>query len=152
MLTTHSILFSAYILLSLPSLVPSIHETSSRTQDLESNAKTRSRAVPMYRGSEAHDMANLSQQPRQSTAETQQWGDKLAAGYLSLPRTPGTTGAMKSPAQRQYEPYTPRTVAFQTLDGVRKVGNPQSQGVRRASASGSGDLPFRERYGGIDGR
>ena len=106
------------------SCLPTKKERRERLEDLERGK------IAMYK-------------PERTTAgvagpsATQQWGEKLAMGYLQMPRTPGAGNG-------QVPLATPRTVAFQTLDGALVAGKGQG--------GASGGLPFRERYGGPDGR
>ncbi|GAB7345408.1 hypothetical protein MBLNU457_3747t1 [Dothideomycetes sp. NU457] len=116
------VFFVAYIVLSIWSSFPTKNERGERLADAERGR------IAMYK-------------PERSTtvdaSATQQWGEKLAMGYLQMPRTPGVGGNGQMPLA------TPRTVAFQTLDGALVPGK---------RGGGSGSLPFRERYGGPDGR
>jgi len=118
-----SILFLAYIILALYSCFPTKNERRERLADTERGK------IAMYK-------------PERITttgpSATQQWGEKLAMGYLQMQRTPAAAGG-----NGQMPLATPRTVAFQTLDGALVPGK---------QGGGSGRLPFRERYGGPDGR
>lgn len=91
-LTIRSVLFALHIALAIYSLIPSRTQRHARTTSVESSV-----------GSDARDPKDMSPQSLMSYRQ-KEWE------MGTLPRTPGTTGAMKSP-------MTPRTVAFNTLGG-----------------------------------
>lgn len=74
--------------------------------------------------------------PETTTADDNAW-----AKQMQLPKSPMTP--------RVLDPRTPRTVAFQTLEGAPS----SSRSPQSTSSSGpSRTLPFREHYSGPDGR
>jgi len=105
------ILFAVTLLVSLHSCIPTIAEKLARAADIEETE------IPEY-------------SPETARLDEQEWEK------------------MRSQAEWQYQPgisnmlnpMTPRTVAFQTLEGGR------------GPTPVSDTLPFRERYGGPDGR
>ncbi|KAI9874012.1 MAG: hypothetical protein M1830_010294 [Pleopsidium flavum] len=99
-------IFALHIPLALYSLIPTRAQRHARTTSVESSS------------TETIDPKNMSPQSLMSYRQ-KEWE------MGTLPRTPGTTGAMKSP-------MTPRTMAFNTLGGTR-------------------DLPLREHRGGGGG-
>ncbi|THY09921.1 hypothetical protein D6D03_00009 [Aureobasidium pullulans] len=105
------ILFAVTLLVSLHSCIPTTAEKLARAADIEETE------IPEY-------------SPETARLDEQEWEK------------------MRSQAEWQYQPgisnmlnpMTPRTVAFQTLEGGR------------GPTPVSDTLPFRERYGGPDGR
>jgi len=68
--------------------------------------------------------------PETARLDEQEWEKMRSQAEWQYSLAPGTSNVLN--------PMTPRTVAFQTLEG--------------SPATGSNTLPFREQYGGPDGR
>lgn len=110
-LTKDSALFCLYFIYAALNLKPSAAEKQERMQDLEMERMEKIR-------------------PDTMTKEEQRAYNR--ALFLNLPKTP-TTPFHKTP-------MTPRTVAFQKLEGVEKPH------VAVSGAGPSRKLPFREHY------
>ncbi|MCJ1363181.1 hypothetical protein MMC16_002288 [Acarospora aff. strigata] len=96
------VLFALHIPLSIYSLIPSRAQRHSRNTSLESASPLDNKT-----GNETNDPKDMSPQSLMSYRQ-KEWE------MGTLPRTPGTTGGMKSP-------MTPRTMAFNTLGGTRDL-------------------------------
>lgn len=97
---------------SLHSCVPTKAEKLARAADVEETE------IPEY-------------SPETARLDEQEWEKMRSQAEWNYSRAPGTSNALN--------PMTPRTVAFQTLEGS-------------SSTTFSNTLPFREQYGGPDGR
>lgn len=106
------ILFAITLAVSLHSCVPTKAEKLARAADVEETE------IPEY-------------SPETARLDEQEWEKMRSQAEWDYSRAPGTSHALN--------PMTPRTVAFQTLEGS-------------SSTTFSNTLPFRERYGGPDGR
>ncbi|CAD0093284.1 unnamed protein product, partial [Aureobasidium vineae] len=106
------ILFAVTLAVSLYSCVPTKAEKLARAADVEETE------IPEY----SPETARLDEQEWEKLRSQAEWQHSL----------PSATSNMLNP-------MTPRTVAFQTLEGSSPSALPNT-------------LPFRERYGGPDGR
>ncbi|KAG9532535.1 hypothetical protein KCU73_g1494, partial [Aureobasidium melanogenum] len=106
------ILFAMTLAVSLHSCVPTKAEKLARAADVEETE------IPEY-------------SPETARLDEQEWEKMRSQAEWNYSRAPGTSNALN--------PVTPRTVAFQTLEGS-------------SSTTFSNTLPFREQYGGPDGR
>ncbi|KAI5210587.1 hypothetical protein E4T39_00102 [Aureobasidium subglaciale] len=107
------ILFAVTLAVSLHSCVPTKAERFARAADVEETE------IPEY-------------SPETARLDEQEWEKMRSQAEWQYSVTPGMSNMLN--------PMTPRTVAFQTLEGGR------------APTTASDTLPFREQYGGPDGR
>jgi len=117
-----SVLFSAYFILSIWSIIPTAEEKAERAAEQESDIEMRKYTV---------DYKTAYESPDSEMSKEEKW-ERNRQIFLNLPKTPNTPGfATKNP-------MTPRTVAFTALNG--------GEGPSRLTRP-TGALPFRQQFG-----